>query len=304
MEVQVLYNVFHHETVSLLIAIYFHIVGLHAGCSIVSITATLLGKEEYKPVARIGAIFVIILFSISPIFLLTDLFQPLRFWYLFIHFNLTSPLSWGTFFLCVYPVLTGIYIYFLFKKNIRWSKIFGVLSLPFAISVHGYTGFVLGFAKARVLWNTAVMPSYFLCSAMISGVAFMLIVALVRYHFTYQGKTLEEREKDRSIIDLLAKWMAGFMILNVFYVFSDLTVMYYHTEDAFETVELVRLGKFGFLYIWVDNVFGNVVPSLLIVFNRTRRSHFLLLIAAILASIGVFIMRYVMVFGGQYVPLS
>ena len=76
MEVQVLYNVFHHEAVSMLIAIYFHIVGLHAGCSIVSITATLLGKKEYKPVAKIGAIFVIILFSISPIFLLTDLFQP------------------------------------------------------------------------------------------------------------------------------------------------------------------------------------------------------------------------------------
>ena len=132
----------------------------------------------------------------------------------------------------------------------------------------------------------------------------MLIVALVRYHFTYQNKPLEEMEKDCEIIGLLAKWMAGFMIMNVVYVFSDLTVMYYHTEDAFETVELVRLGKFGFLYIWGDNVFGNVVPSLLIIFKRTRKSHLLLLIAAILASIGVFIMRYVMVFGGQYVPLS
>jgi formate-dependent nitrite reductase membrane component NrfD len=98
------------------------------------------------------------------IFLLTDLFQPLRFWYLFIHFNPTSPLSWGTFILCAYPIFTGIYIYFLFKGNVRWSKIFGVISLPTAIGVHGYTGFVLGFAKARVLWNTAVMPSYFLAS--------------------------------------------------------------------------------------------------------------------------------------------
>jgi tetrathionate reductase subunit C len=304
MEVQLLYNVFHVESVSLLIAIYFHIVGLHAGCSIVSITATLLGKSEYKPVAKIGAIFVIILFSISPIFLLTDLFQPLRFWYLFLHFNPTSPLSWGTFILCAYPIFTGIYIYFLFKGNVRWSKIFGVISLPTAIGVHGYTGFVLGFAKARVLWNTAVMPSYFLCSAMISGMAFMLVVAIVRYYFTYKEKPLEVRESDLKIIDLLAKWLAGFMILNVFYVFSDLTVMYYHTEDAFETVELVRLGKFSFLYIWVDNVLGNIVPAIIIIFKKTRKSLLFLLIAAILASIGVFVMRYVMVFGGQYVPLS
>jgi Ni/Fe-hydrogenase subunit HybB-like protein len=148
------------------------------------------------------------------------------------------------------------------------------------------------------------MPSYFLCSAMISGMAFMLAVAIVRYYFTYNEKPLEVRESDLKIIDLLAKWLAGFMVMNVFYVFSDLTVMYYHTEDAFETVELVRLGKFGFLYIWVDNVLGNIVPAIIIIFNRTRKSLLLLLIAAVLASIGVFIMRYVMVFGGQYVPLS
>ena len=53
MEVQVLYNVFHHETVSMLIAIYFHIVGLHAGCSIVSITATLLGKRNINQSPRL-----------------------------------------------------------------------------------------------------------------------------------------------------------------------------------------------------------------------------------------------------------
>ena len=304
MEVNVLHNVFHHESVSMLIAIYFHIVGLHAGCSIVSISATLLGKEAYKPVAKIGAILVIILFTSSMFFLIFDLKQPLRFWYLFLHFNPTSPISWGTVCLTAYPLLTGLYIFFLFQGNKRWSKIMGAISLPSAISVHGYTGFVLGFAKARVLWNTAVMPSYFLCSAMISGVALMLIVAILRYQFTYQDKPVEERETDRHIINLLAVWMAAFMIANVFYVFSDITVMYYHTEDAFETVELVRLGEFGFLYIWVDNILGNVVPTIIILFRRTRQSLVFLFIAAALASIGVFVMRYVIVFGGQYVPLS
>jgi hypothetical protein len=49
MEVNVLHNVFHHESVSILIAIYFHIVGLHAGCSIVSISATLLPVSSFQP---------------------------------------------------------------------------------------------------------------------------------------------------------------------------------------------------------------------------------------------------------------
>jgi len=264
----------------------------------------MLHRLHLGPVAKIGAILVIILFTSSMFFLIFDLKQPLRFWYLFLHFNPTSPISWGTVCLTAYPLLTGLYIFFLFQGNVRWSKIMGAISLPSAISVHGYTGFVLGFAKARVLWNTAVMPSYFLCSAMISGVALMLIVAILRYQFTYQDKPVEEREIDLHIINLLAVWMAAFMITNVFYVFSDITVMYYHTEDAYETVELVRLGEFGFLYIWVDNILGNVVPTLIILFKRTRKSLFCLFIAAALASIGVFVMRYVIVFGGQYVPLS
>jgi Ni/Fe-hydrogenase subunit HybB-like protein len=66
----------------------------------------------------------------------------------------------------------------------------------------------------------------------------------------------------------------------------------------------VRLGKYSFLYIWVDNVLGNIVPTIIILFRRTRESHLFLFIAAALASIGVFVMRYVIVFGGQYVPLS
>jgi Ni/Fe-hydrogenase subunit HybB-like protein len=132
----------------------------------------------------------------------------------------------------------------------------------------------------------------------------MLIVAILRYQFTYQDKPVEERETDLHIINLLAVWMAAFMIANVFYVFSDITVMYFHTEDAYETVELVRLGEFGFLYIWVDNILGNVVPTIIILFRRTRQSLLFLFVAAALASIGVFVMRYVIVFGGQYVPLS
>jgi len=39
-------------------------------------------------------------------------------------------------------------------------------------------------------------------------------------------------------------------------------------------------------------------------FRRSRQSLLFLFVAAVLASIGVFVMRYVIVFGGQYVPLS
>jgi Ni/Fe-hydrogenase subunit HybB-like protein len=303
-EVNEIYNVHHEMPIGVIIATYFYIVGLHAGCSIVSITATLLGKTEYKPVAKLGAIGVVILFTIAPIFLIVDLEQPLRFWFLLVRFNLTSPLTWGSFILLTYPATTTVYIYYLFKGNVAASKAWGVISLPLALAVHGYTGFILGMAKARVLWNTAVMPGYFISSALVSGIALMILVAIARYYVVASKMTPEQRETDRGIIFLLSRWMAGFIALNLFYVFCDIVVMYSHTEDAYETVQLVRLGEFSFLYMWIDNFLGNVVPFAVVCTPRVRESLPALVFVSMLALIGVFVMRYVLVVGGQHIPLS
>jgi Ni/Fe-hydrogenase subunit HybB-like protein len=304
MELNVLYNVHHEMPIGLTIAAYFYMVGLHAGCSIISISATLIGKTEYKPVAKIGAIGVIILFTLAPILLIIDLEQPLRFWYLLFRFNPGSPITWGTFFLMSYPLATTVYIWHLFRGNVLASKVWGIISLPLAVGVHGYTGFILGLGKARVLWNTAIMPGYFLSSAMVSGLALMTIVAIIRFYIISHRLTPEQRELDHNLIVGLTQVMGAFIAVNLFYVFCDILVLYYHTEDAFENVELVRLGKFSFLYMWVDNFLGNVIPLVTIFIPRIRRALPVLIIISLLALIGVFVMRYVLVVGGQYIPLS
>ena len=59
------------------IAIYFYITGLHMGFYTTSVVATLLGKEEWKPIGKIGAVGALIVLAVAPIFLLIDLTQPL-----------------------------------------------------------------------------------------------------------------------------------------------------------------------------------------------------------------------------------
>ena len=304
MGINVLYNVHHEMAIGISIATYFFIVGLHAGCSIMSVVCTLIGKTEYKPVAKIGAIGVIFLFSIAPIFLIVDLEQPFRFFYLLVRFNITSPITWGTFFLSSYPIFTTVYIIFLFKNNMRLAKLFGLVSLPLAVGVHGYTGFILGMGKARVLWNTAIMPGYFLSSAMVSGIALMTILAIIRFYIISRKSSPQETEVDYNLIITLSQVMAAFIAVNLFYVFCDIVIMYFHTEDAYESVELVRLGRFSFLYMWIDNFLGNVVPLTVVFLPRIRKSLPILAIISILALIGVFAMRYVLVIGGQYIPQS
>ncbi len=60
------------------------------------------------------------------------------------------------------------------------TQLFGTIGIPLAVFVHGYTGFILALGKARALWNTALMPFLFLVSAMVSGIALMILISIVK----------------------------------------------------------------------------------------------------------------------------
>ena len=49
--------------------------------------------------------------------------------------------------------------------------------LPIAIAGHGYTGFFLALSKARAFWNTALNPALFMVSAMVSGLAVLIVLS-------------------------------------------------------------------------------------------------------------------------------
>jgi hypothetical protein len=55
----VLYNVPHEFALSSVISTYFFLLGVGGGCSLLSIWATLTGKTDYKPLAKLGAVAVV-----------------------------------------------------------------------------------------------------------------------------------------------------------------------------------------------------------------------------------------------------
>src|SRR3990170_320850 len=195
MDIIVTYNVHHEIAFGILVAQYFYFTGLSAGSFVISVIATMFGRTEYKPLGKIGAIAAPMLLIVAPINLIVELEQPLRFWHLFAYLNLGSAMTWGTFLLTIYPIECLIYAYFVFKGNTKWAKNMGMIGIPLAIAVHGYTGFILALGKARVLWNTPMMPPIFLVSAMVSGLALMILVVIVKDFIIQKGK-----EPDRDLI--------------------------------------------------------------------------------------------------------
>ncbi len=95
------------------------------------------GIKRFKPMALPAAIISFVLLLLAPACLILDLHQPLRFWHTLVpeYFNKTSALSYGSWLLSAYPIANLVYIYFIFIKNDRVTKILGTITVPLAIFV-------------------------------------------------------------------------------------------------------------------------------------------------------------------------
>ncbi len=300
-QTQVIYNVPHVIPIGYFIAVYFYITGLHMGFYTTSVVATLLGKEEWKPIGKIGAIGALIVLAVAPIFLLLDLTQPLRFWHLFSYVNWRSAITWGTFFLAAYPPIGVIYAYCVLKGNYRAAKIWGLCGFPIAISVHGYTGFILALAKGRAFWNTPLNPILFLVSAMVSGLALMVIILNLRKYYLAQDQ--EHQDADVRITNTLVTMMYIFLIIEIFLMSCDVAVLANSRMDEYEMYQLLTQGSWAPLFLGVELTLGGLIPLILLSVRRIRIHSLGQCTACALILCGILAMRIIIVVGGQSVRL-
>jgi formate-dependent nitrite reductase membrane component NrfD len=261
--------------------------------------------------------------ALAPANLIIDLGQPLRFWHLFPYLNTSSPVTWGSFLLTMYPLNGIIYGYFMYAGDMlsrkaatssadaarrlresaslygRLTRIFGLIGIPLAMAVHGYTGFILAVSKARALWNTALMPVLFLVSAMVSGIAMMMIVVYLRDRFF-----VEERETDKDLLFDLGKILTAAIAFDLFLIFSDVVVLLTADTEAREAALLILTLDFSPLFLGVEIFLGSLVPLALLLAPPMRNRRWAAALAGLCVMIGIMAMRYVMVIGGQSVPLS
>ncbi len=299
MNVNILYNVEHEMPLGIPIALYFYLTGLSAGSFIISTLAYGFGMLKFKPLGKIGVVLAICLLMIAPMILLVDLEQPLRFWHLILYLRITSPITWGTFLLSLYPLNCVVYGYFMFKGDMKRTKIFGLIGIPLALLVHGYTGFILALGKARVLWNTAIMPPIFLVSAMVSGLAMMILVVLIKDYIIQRKK-----DTNRELVYALGKFLVASIVLDLLLIGIDLTVLLTSHTEAYEAAIMLLSGEFSLPFLGIEVFMGGVVPLFFFLSPFTKRWIPGLAFASVLVMIGIMAMRYIMVVGGLSIPLS
>lgn len=296
METAVLYNVPHEIPWKVFIPLYFYFTGLSAGSFILSTLSTVFGIKRFKPMALPAAIISFLLLLLAPACLILDLQQPLRFWHTLVpdYFNQTSALSYGSWLLTLYPIANLVYIYFIFVKNDRVTRILGMITVPLAIFVHAYTGFAFALVRARAWWHSALMPGYFLTSALLSGIALLFVVALVMDRY-------RKEKLDPELFQSLRLMMIGILLTDLFWTGSFWLTLLVSNADGHVSILYALHEKF---YLWGEVGAGMLVPLGILISPWTKREKIWLCLASLLIIGGVFLMRYSVVFIGFEIPLS
>ena len=320
-----------HVAWSVMIALYPYITGLVAGAFIVSSLYHVFGDKALKPVGNMALVAALcfIFYCMTP--LLFHLGKPFRCFNIMFTPNLQSAMSIFGFICFFYMGILLVEIWLVFRKDIiersregfflkRWfyallalgvtdlteeslsldKKIIGFLAaigIPAACVLHGYVGFIFGAIKSNPWWSTPLMPLIFLLSAIVSGIAILILVYML-------VMKIKKKAIDVPCIRALCKYFWGFLIFAVTLEELQVLTMGYMAQEPWGIISVLLSEKLWFSYNWLQVYIGACIPLVLlgIVVLRPLKDSTKITLAALssfLILVQVFAMRWNVVIGGQ-----
>ncbi|MFQ6031419.1 MAG: NrfD/PsrC family molybdoenzyme membrane anchor subunit, partial [Candidatus Zixiibacteriota bacterium] len=198
----------------LLIVVYPYLTGLVAGAFILASLERLFKVKALQPVYRLSLLSALAFLFVAPLPLLAHLGHPERSFEMFLTPHTQSAMAMFGFVYAWYlMVVLLLEIWFDYRKDmVIWSKekrgsakilywilclgatdiseksvlfdnkvgkIITIIGIPSAFLLHGYVGFIFGAVKANPWWSSVLMPIVFLFSAIVSGIALVLLIYIV-----------------------------------------------------------------------------------------------------------------------------
>lgn len=318
---------------SLLIALYPYLTGLVAGAFIVSSLYHLFGVTSLRPIAPLSLITALAFVLVAPLPLLVHLGRPERGLEIYWTPHLSSAMAGFGYIWLFYTVLLVFETWLVFRKDIvrhqaasrglkkvlysalalgvydvperslktdgKIVKILSAIGIPGAAFLHGYVGFIFGSVKANPWWSTPLMPAIFLLSAIVSGIALLIVLYVI-------VSQVRRQPLDHNCLGSLAGWLLGFLLIDVTLEVMEVVSMMYELEESWEIVSQLITQKIALSYLGIQMALGAVVPLILLGamglarWSRGIRSA-LAFSSSVLLLVGVFAMRWNVVIGGQLI---
>jgi len=236
------------------------------------------------------AIVAFVFINIFLLFTLADLHQPFRMWHIFAYSHLTSAIAVGSWMASIFLGLLTLLIFLGYKKNdaaydrvLFWTTI---LAIPVTL----YTAGIMAEATARELWQMPTESVQMILAATLSGSAMLILLA--------GSKLSEETQKFFGAILGLSALLA-FIIYMSEYIFGAMKA-----EEVAAVLQYVKGdGEYATMF-WIGQWVAYILPMLLIALSRASNSASILKLAAVLAIVGLWVVKHVWLVIPQLLPMS
>ena len=281
----------------LYITMFMFFVGLSAGGLIISSIPRAFGMQGFGGISKV-AVWTSICCTVLAIgFVVVDLGQPLRVWELFAYSNLGSPLMWDIVVLFVYLILSAVYLWATLraeagKVSQRALRAVSVVALVCAVLVHSVTAWIFGLQQAHEFWHTALLAPWFVSSALVCGTALVLVVAIALRRAGYLSL-------DQSYVVKLVKMLGAFVVVDLYFFGCDLLTSGFPEAEGAEIVAMLVSGPLA-PFFWVE-VVGCALAAVM-AFVPKLRTNPLVVVASLLAIVGIFCKRVQLLVGGFQIP--
>ena len=317
---------------SILIVLYPFITGLVAGAFILASLERVFKVEEVRPTYRLALLTALAFLLVAPLPLQLHLGHPERSFEMYLTPHTSSAMAmFGFVYLWYLMVVLLLEIWLDYRKDIvvlsesrtGWTKrvyqaltlgsrnisenalriddrvgwLITLIGIPSAFLLHGYVGFIFGSIKANPWWSTPLMPIVFIFSAMVSGIAAVLLLYML---ITW----LRGAEIDMRCLDTVGRYLLYTFIIDFSLEMLDLLHRIYEADESFHSLDFMVHTRLFTSQVIVQIGLGTLLPIGLLALTQvvkltdTARKG-LYAFSGCWTLVGIFAMRWNVVIGGQ-----
>jgi len=317
---------------SVLIVLYPYITGLVAGAFILASLERVFKVEAVRPTYRLALLTALAFLLVAPLPLQLHLGHPERSFEMYLTPHTSSAMAmFGFVYLWYLAVVLLVEIWLEYRAEIvglaqtttgirhliyraltlgsynvstearriddKVGYAITVIGIPSAFLLHGYVGFIFGSVKANPWWSSPLMPIVFLFSAMVSGIAAVMVLYVV-------SSKLRKVAIDMRCLDTIARYLFYTFVIDFTLEMLDLVHRTYESDESFRSLDFMVHTRLWFSQVILQIILGTLVPLAILAASQLWRfsegvRKAMYMTAGGLTLIGIFAMRWNVVIGGQ-----
>ena len=273
---------------SVLIVLYPYITGLVAGAFILASLERIFHVEAVKPTYRLALLTALAFLLVAPLPLQLHLGHPERSYEMYLTPHRTSAMAmFGFVYLWYLMAVLLVEIWLDFRADIvrlsettrGWRRLMyriltlgnhdvseralhidervgwfvTLIGIPSAFLLHGYVGFIFGSVKANPWWSSPLMPVVFIFSAMVSGIAAVMLVYMAMMR-------LRREPIDMRCVDKIAQYLMYIFVVDFSLEMLDLVHRIYEADESFRSLNFMVHTKLWFSQVVLQICIGTLVP--------------------------------------------